>query len=172
MDVRVCGPNLNYQDKGTFHVHADGCQDLRKYGLGTQFGGETDGNQEMLVKDATVVEVVKAVYDNGIIDENVATGASRSEVISDLALDFWFAPCVKGLPYGAVLDEDDQEDEPVRVTPVYECWLSGEGIGHESSAFEKTDAAQACLWFARHFNSLTVGQHMHIVVHDQKEYVT
>lgn len=30
MRVTICGPNLNDQSKGTFHVHAEGCADLKR----------------------------------------------------------------------------------------------------------------------------------------------
>jgi len=98
MNVRVVGPNLNDQSKGTFHVHLNGCHDLFHYGPEKRFGGDVRGNEEMLVKDATVASVVEAVYDNGILDERIADGQEREEAIADLVSDFWFAPCTKGLP--------------------------------------------------------------------------
>jgi hypothetical protein len=93
MDVRICGPNLRYQHKGTFHVHQDGCNDLKTYGPGLPQGGDTLGIMEMLVTDATICKVVEAVYDNGIIDEHLADGDDHEEVINNLVGDFWFAPC-------------------------------------------------------------------------------
>ncbi len=97
MNVRVCGPNLNDQRKGQFHVHADGCADLAHYGPGRRHGGDYDGAGEMLVADATVRKVVYAVYDNGILDEAAADGErTKDEIADDYASDFWFAPCCAG----------------------------------------------------------------------------
>lgn len=103
MNVRVVGPNLHDQSKGQFHVHKDGCADLLKYGPGRRFGGDSRGEAEMLVTDATQYKVVMSVYDNGILDEAVADdedGQSKAELaMSSLFLgDFWFAPCCKDLP--------------------------------------------------------------------------
>jgi len=30
MRVTICGPNLNDQSKGQFHIHAEGCADLTR----------------------------------------------------------------------------------------------------------------------------------------------
>jgi len=91
MDVRICGPNLNDQSRGTFHVHSDGCMDLRHYGPGRKQGGERDGRREMQVKDATVAKIVAEVYADHIAEQPVT---SRLSYAVDLINDFWFAPCV------------------------------------------------------------------------------
>jgi hypothetical protein len=103
MNVRICGPNLYDQSKGDFHVHADGCGDLKHYGPGRRFGGDADGARETLVVDATVRGCVLAVYDNGILDEAVAEypyghdgQTVTKEELADSPMyagDFWFAPC-------------------------------------------------------------------------------
>lgn len=93
MNVRIAGPNLNDQSKGTFHVHRDGCADLRKYGPGRREGGEFPGEDEMLVTDATKLGVVTAVYADHIAEDPELTA-------EQLLSDFWFAPCTKGIPLG------------------------------------------------------------------------
>ena len=116
MDVRVCGPNLRHQNKGTFHVHAHDCGDLKHYGPGGKYGGDQDGMNEQLVIDATVMKIVFAVYDNGILEEALheeiemravkhkETPESmkadlKFEIAESYASDFWFAPCVGKLSH-------------------------------------------------------------------------
>lgn len=124
MDVRICGPNLNDQSKGTFHVHADGCPDLRKYG--PQYrgadakGGDINGNREMLVTNASVRAVVMETYADQIREEieNRLSGMSgysdadvkklTDEVVDSYASDFHFAACCKELPYTHELTPQQQ----------------------------------------------------------------
>lgn len=88
MKVTVCGPNLRDQSKGTFHVHAAGCADLKR-------GARKDiAYRDGWTIDAeTRVDVAEDVYDNGIMQED-ETGA-------DYLFDFYFFPCCAALPVGA-----------------------------------------------------------------------
>lgn len=92
MKVRVCGPNLNDQRRGTFHVHADGCGDLTKYGPGRKYGGDCRGEREMLVDAETAVDVVWAVYTDHL-HEGYGED-ERDKVAEEWVSDFHFAPCV------------------------------------------------------------------------------
>lgn len=111
MDVRICGPNLRNQSKGNFHVHQDGCNDLKAYGPGRREGGDVLGIMETLVTDATVTSCVEAVYDNGIIDEHLADGDPIEQVIDNLAGDFWFAPCCDGMEPGTPSPRDNSDHQ-------------------------------------------------------------
>ena len=100
MDVRVCGPNLRDQSKGSFHVHVHDCGDLKHYGPGGKYGGDRDGMNEMLVKNATVLKVVYETYPDQIAEAKEANDFSESDYVQD----FWFAPCCETIPYSQ-LDE-------------------------------------------------------------------
>lgn len=78
--VVIVGPNLNDQSKGTFHVHAEGCADLKR---DPNMRGE---DQSMVVTAATRVDVADYIYgeDAGDFD-----GTPESNLP-----DFHFAPCV------------------------------------------------------------------------------
>ena len=103
MKVRVVGPNLRDDSKGTFHVHADGCKDLTKYGPGRRLGGDCKGEEEMLLDVDTAVEVVEATYADQLSE-------NPDVVASDWLYDFHFAPCVKGLPRGESEQVPSDED--------------------------------------------------------------
>lgn len=90
MNVRVCGPNLRDQSKGTFHVHRHDCADLKHYGPGGKYGGDMDGMNEMLIVDATTMSVVREVYADQIA-ENPDAEAEMDMYVND----FWFAPCCR-----------------------------------------------------------------------------
>lgn len=96
MKVRVCGPNLNIQSKGTFHVHADGCGDLTKYGPGRKHGGDRNGEDEMVVDMECALDVSKAVYSDHAGDDNEPGSHEWWEYLENAVNDFHFAPCVKG----------------------------------------------------------------------------
>jgi hypothetical protein len=88
MKVRIVGPNLRDQTKGTFHVHADGCADLTKYGPGRRFGGDLAGERETLLDAASEIDVVEFVYADQLAEN---PDVEAEEWISD----FHFAPCVR-----------------------------------------------------------------------------
>ena len=94
MRVRVCGPNLRIQSKGTFHVHADGCADLTKYGPGRKYGGDTNGEFETTLVVETYRDVSEAIYADIIDEQDPEDGVDWAEAYIS---DFHFAPCTKGL---------------------------------------------------------------------------
>jgi len=87
VNVQVCGPNLKNESKGSFHVHAEGCRDLRQYGPGRKRGGHENGEETYVWAVDSKLDVVAEIYSN-ILDENEH---SRPE---EFLSDFWFAPCV------------------------------------------------------------------------------
>jgi len=95
MRVYICGPNLRDQSKGSFHVHAADCADLRR-------SSEPVYAEELKhppVEVASAVEAAEYVYDNGIMQDG-ETGA-------DYLHDFHFFPCCDGLPTEAPTVEEE-----------------------------------------------------------------
>jgi hypothetical protein len=92
--VRLHGPNLAQQGKGTFHVHAEGCSDNGQYGPGRRKGGEDDGGYPLTVTGRR--EIVDFVYGPGAGDfdgnDNITEGDSFDS-------DFHVAPCLADLPW-------------------------------------------------------------------------
>lgn len=89
MRVSILGPNLPrpFSDKGTFHIHAEGCRDIARYRIreGSDQGGWT--------MDASSIEdIVEEVY--GDVMGDYTPRAPWDEYESD----FHFAPCVSSLP--------------------------------------------------------------------------
>lgn len=83
--VWVCGPNLNDQTKGDFHVHTADCADLRQYGPYTLYGGADPD----FIQVGSKLELVQIVMGDAL------DGSPEEELPA-----FWFAPCVVGLPLG------------------------------------------------------------------------
>jgi hypothetical protein len=169
MRVRVCGPNLNDQSKGTFHVHADGCADLKKYGPYRKYSGEVNGEAEMPVDDATVLRVVCWTYADQI---NEQPEDERAQYVDNLVNDFWFAPCTDGLPFGDRRQGCD-DDPPYDVEDaVWECWIAGGNVGgSKADSFAKFDSeADVVVWLTEQLGYAKVGDHIHIVLHNASEY--
>lgn len=82
--VVIVGPNLQggAQRKGAFHVHAAGCADLRHYGEGRKFGGDTGWDVEVSSRR----EIVEEIYADHIAEN---PGASWEDYD-----DLHVAPCV------------------------------------------------------------------------------
>ena len=91
MKLVVPGPNLNDQTRGSFHVHAHGCADLKHYGPGTKNGG-AEINYTDVFDVQSKLELVSVVYGD-ILTEN-------DDIPESYLGDFWFAPCVQDLPLG------------------------------------------------------------------------
>ena len=99
--VFIFGPNLNDQSQGQFHVHSATCSDSKHYGFGRKHGGDSYGLGfepamtgmfvERPIHVDTLEDVVRYVYDNGIMGENPDTPWE------DYLSDFHILPCVKGL---------------------------------------------------------------------------
>lgn len=87
MRVVVFGPNLSSaaQQKGYMHVHAEGCEDCRKYGPGKLFGGEDHG---WAIVVATRKEVVTAIYSPDDFEYDADTEWRDYD-------DLFVAPCVQ-----------------------------------------------------------------------------
>lgn len=78
--VVIVGPNLRDQTKGSFHVHAEGCADLRRD------PNVKHENQGWVIEADTVEDVAEAVYSD-MMEESDSPA-------SDYVSDFHFAPCV------------------------------------------------------------------------------
>jgi hypothetical protein len=115
MNVRVCGPNLRDDSKGTFHVHRADCEDLNRYGPGRMYGGDQYGTRESLVRNASIKSVVELCYADQIAENPDATWESYIS-------DFWFAPCCSEGPYALPLEhEPHSQSEKV---PAHKCELA------------------------------------------------
>jgi len=85
--VRIYGPNLPtaaMQRKGTFHVHRAGCADCAKL----------DKNPSIDPSMDTEVTSCRAAAEF-VYSDHIAEGSTTSD---EALADFYFAPCLKGLP--------------------------------------------------------------------------
>jgi hypothetical protein len=146
MDVRVCGPNLRDQSQGTFHVHKDGCPDLRKYGPGKVFGGDLNGNREMLIKNASMFKVV--TDSTPVPDERPELFEVVGEAVYDAETD----------TLTAVSYEQD----------VFECW-----VAEKRDTFRQVYTREELnAWLDEHFDSLGMHERISIVKHAVSEYTS
>lgn len=145
--VRVCGPNLNDQSKGTFHVHVDGCLHLHHYGPGTIIGGDVPGFDETVLEVDSQVEVVEVIYS----DQLRENGDVKPE---DWLDDFYFAPCTKSLPTSFSY-------------LVYECWVAN----HSGSFVKHTERDEVIKWAAEQLDHGGKGAVLMIGIHSSDEYV-
>jgi hypothetical protein len=160
MKVRVCGPNLSSvaQKRATFHVHADGCRDLSKYGPYKVMGGDRPGDEETLLDVDSQLEAVHIVYSDQIDEAvNDIRGQTRDDIASDYISDFWFASCCAHLPV----------DAPEK--PVYECWVTD-----DPPSFAKLASHGEIIAWLQHrlVNGVPMHKGIHIVKHDKKEYTS
>jgi hypothetical protein len=83
--VHIVGPNLVDQSKGSFHVHAVGCGDMKRMAKrDPEFALELE--QEASASEyCTLTEICDAVYDPDDFE------CESGEYLND----FHFAPCVK-----------------------------------------------------------------------------
>jgi hypothetical protein len=84
MKVTICGPNLNDQSKGTFHVHAEGCADLKRNAQ-----REPEYRHGWTIEAASRDEVGDEIY-----ADHIAEGSMRPGEGAD---DCHFFPCCDGL---------------------------------------------------------------------------
>jgi hypothetical protein len=95
MKVAICGPNLNDQTKGQFHVHAAGCADLKNYGPGKKMGGQDQG---WVIDADTLADVALNVYDFALDEAGVEEGTAEADaVVAGLVSDFHVLDCAKEL---------------------------------------------------------------------------
>lgn len=88
MLLKIQGPNLRDQSKGTFHVHSADCADNAKY--------EEDCYTYPLDLDS-MLAVEDHIYGPDAGDFDLDNPG-------DWLYDFHFMPCTKGLPYGDSAD--------------------------------------------------------------------
>ena len=101
MKLKIHGPNLNDQTKGTFHVHTAGCRD-------NKWEVTANGSEHPMAIDAdTIEDVVEYIYSDHIAEGSMKLDASA-------IADFHFAPCVKDLPRRG--DEPEADVTEPRVT--------------------------------------------------------
>ena len=86
MQVVIIGPNLQDQSKGSFHVHAKGCADIRRDPK--RYGYRLVG-PHMRVDAESCADVAEYVY-----EDMIAESGSDADAYLD---DFHFAPCVDAL---------------------------------------------------------------------------
>ncbi len=88
MRVDVRGPNLpnSLANRGTMHVHKEGCADLRKYPTGADQGG-------WVITAHTVEGLVQDIYSDFLAESDDWTWQDY------LSADLYVAPCV-ALPMG------------------------------------------------------------------------
>lgn len=96
MRVSICGPNLQDQSKGQFHVHAADCGDLRHYGweghpaIPRKYGGE----EPWAVEVETKKEAVEALYG----PDEFEYDPDDPQQYQGFRDDMHFAPCLDSLP--------------------------------------------------------------------------
>ena len=89
MQVTICGPNLNDQSHGSFHVHAAGCADLIR---GAR--REPEYRNGWTVEAETIEDVAEAVYSDHMAEHGEDDPYSKPDAYVS---DFHFFPCCAGL---------------------------------------------------------------------------
>ncbi len=121
MRVNIVGPNLPREAPATFEVHAEGCAHLKRGYL----------RRAIAQRDGFVVEVrsqhdaVDEVYgpqagsfylESGTMVDGELVPASWED---GYVQDFYFAPCVKDLPY----DHEPEPEQPISAPYVHEITI-------------------------------------------------
>jgi len=85
--VTIVGPNLpgSLQRQGTFHVHAEGCADLKRGAI------REEAENGWTIEASSVDEVVQNIYDPGNFQYDPSDPADYSPYLHDVH----FAPCVQ-----------------------------------------------------------------------------
>jgi hypothetical protein len=157
MYLKIFGPNLSDQSKGTFHVHKADCEHNKFYGPGRKYGGQFPMAEPTVDLD-NAYAVVEYCYSDQI-DERMHDETTREDEIEDLLSDFWFAPCTDELPH----DASDREGD------TYECWVADQkGTWHKLKSDDKLGVVSWLMTSLQQHNQ--VGTHIHIVVHHSSEY--
>lgn len=84
MRVTICGPNLNDQSKGQFHIHAADCADLKKHAQ-----REPEYRNGWTIEASSRDEVGDSIYEDHIEEGSMDPGEGTS--------DCHFFPCTAGL---------------------------------------------------------------------------
>lgn len=129
--VTIVGPNLRDQSKGTFHVHAAGCADLRRS------PNLKHEDQSWSIAATSREHIAGVVYEDHIAEAEDMTAA-------DYLGDFHFAPCVT-LPVSAPMLHPDEQTAIVEqctdaLSDVIIDRLAGLGFDGENAG----DAESAC----------------------------
>ena len=85
MRVHVIGPNLPDQSKGSFHVHAAGCADVRR--SPDYRSREFAHDKAHPIEADSLTAVIEYVYADMLDDEPGGT-------VEDYRSDFYLFPCV------------------------------------------------------------------------------
>lgn len=88
MLVHIIGPNLRDQSKGDFHVHAKGCEDVRRNR--DYAGPDFEHDRQFPVEVASRIMLSNYVY-----SDQISEGSMTAE---DGVPTMWFAPCTDDLP--------------------------------------------------------------------------
>lgn len=97
MQVHVIGPNLPDQSKGSFHVHAKGCADVRRNQDYSAPDFEFDRRHTYDVNSH--LELSREVFADQIAEESMTE--------ADGLHDMHFFPCVDSLPVAVEIVESD-----------------------------------------------------------------
>jgi hypothetical protein len=89
MRVSIIGPNLRDQSKGQFHVHAEGCADIKR-----MVRREPEYAYPDTFEVTTKMEAVTEVYDPGDFEWDPDDESLAACYLDDLH----FFPCCDGLP--------------------------------------------------------------------------
>lgn len=100
MKVTIIGPNLRKQDKGQFHVHAEGCADIRR---DPKRYGYVFASPHWTIDADTQYAVVEEIFSDMIFHNDMSPA-------EDYLSEVHFAPCVK-LPLGKPTPKDEPEPE-------------------------------------------------------------
>lgn len=103
-NVVICGPNLRDQKKGQFHVHVEGCADLKR-----MLKREPAYKEGWLLEDPdSKQEIVEHIYEDHMREAIMENGHIDWREFDDVYL----FPCVTDIPDDAPMDavEDDEVD--------------------------------------------------------------
>lgn len=90
MRVTICGPNLQDQSKGQFHIHAAGCADLKRHAH-----REPEYRHGWTISAASQLDVAAEVYSDIMAEhEGADDGLDKPEAYVS---EFHFFPCTKEL---------------------------------------------------------------------------
>jgi len=99
MQLTIHGPNLNKQNKGTFHVHTAGCRDNDRE---VKNNGSVDPyTAEFASRD----EVASFIYADHMAEDPSAS-------VADYVADFHFAPCCDALPFSTSAKAGKPRSQP------------------------------------------------------------
>jgi len=97
--LTVVGPNLPREARATFHVHAEGCDDLRRGWIRPYAAYAGTGGEGWTAEYDSLLAVEADVYD-------FAPAENEDYTLGDWQSEFHFAPCVT-LPLEASKPESD-----------------------------------------------------------------